>query len=302
LRRTSRLLVVFGIGLAVLTFVLILFLLPSSTGNPGSPGATPTAPANVNIVVAAKDIPLGTAVTADMLSTSTIPAGQAKADAFTNPSLVIGQVARQAILTGEQLSAAQFSTSQTSITVPAGKRALAVEANELTGVGNLIFPGDTVDVVITLDVRAIKLVTGSTTPNVFTHDDALAPTTVKASALLQNIQVLGTLEAPVAPAPSGAPGASQAPTFNGTAAIGKLIVLAVTDDQAEAILFARSFMIDGSNPTNSATINLVLRATADASAPPVDTSGVDLRVMLEKYGVLPPYVFKTVPVFIPQQR
>ncbi|HYL41230.1 MAG TPA: Flp pilus assembly protein CpaB [Candidatus Binatus sp.] len=303
MRRTSRLLVVFGIGLAVLTFVLILALLPGGGGGTaGGPGATPT-PGPVTVVVAAKDIPLGTVVTADMLTTTTVPPTQAKPGVFTTSSLVIGQVARQGIVTGEQVSAGDFATEQATLTVPAGKRALAVAVNELTGVGNLVYPGDWVDIVITLDANAIPIV-NVPAPNTYAHDQALAPVTVKASALLQDIQVLGTLQAPVAAPVAGAsPAPSQGPTFNGGSLTGKLIILAVTDQQAEAILFARYFntLVATSSGNATASINLVLRSPADASAPPVNTSGVDLKTLFQQYGVVPPYIEKAINAFIAQQ-
>jgi pilus assembly protein CpaB len=294
---------VFGIGLAVLTFVLIVALLPSAGGPVAQPSPTPVV--NVQVVVATTDIPLGTVVTADMLSTSTVPVSQAKPGYFASSSLVVGSIARQGIVSGEQLSNADFSTDQAQIKVPAGRRALAVSVNELTGVGNLIYPGDWVDVVITLDKAAIPVVVVQPGPPTTTqagHDDALAPVTVKASALLQNIQVLGTLEAPL-PAPAASPQASQGPAFSGTT-VQKLVILAVTDDQAEAILFARYFDQAGTTDATgaTATINLILRSTDDASAPPINTSGVDLRTMFDKYGVVPPYIQKAIDAFIAQQQ
>jgi pilus assembly protein CpaB len=259
----------------------------------------------VTVVVANTNIPLGTVVTADMLTTQTLPASQVKAGAFTNASQVVGQVARQALVSGEQVASDSFAADQATISVPAGKRGLAVAVNELTGVGNLIYPGDYVDVVITLDANAIPVISVQP-PNKspFTHDQALAPVTVKASALLQDIQVLGTLQAAVAPPAAGASAApSQGPSFNGSPTT-KLVILAVDDNQAEAILFARYFNTLVANSSNgaSASINLVLRSPADASAPPVNTSGVDLRSLFDRYGVVPPFIQKAIDAYIAQQQ
>ena len=309
MRRTSRLLVVFGIGLAVLTFVLIITLLPGSSPNGQRPGATATPPVNVTVVVAASDVALGAQVTADMLTTKVLPANAARGDAFHDPSQAIGQIARRGILTGSQVGRADFDVNATSdtISVPAGKRALAISVNELTGVGNLVHPGDWVDVIVTLDAKAIPVVTVQP-PNKspYSHDPDLAPVTVKASALLQGIQVLGTIEAPAAAPAAGAaptPAASQGPSFNGQAT-QKLVILGVTDAQAEAILFARYFNAEGTTDATaaSATINLVLRGLADASAPPVATTGVDLQEMFNQYGVIPPYIQKAIDAYIAQQQ
>jgi pilus assembly protein CpaB len=288
LRRTSRLLVLFGIGLAVLTFILIVALLPGGGTGIAKPTATPVT--NVKVVEAAADIPLGTVVTQDMLTTATLPVNVAARDAFGDPSLVIGQTVRKAIFAGAQVRQADFSLTQTSFVVPPGKRAMAISVSELTGVGKMIYPGDTVDVVITLDEAVIKVVSLQP-PNKspYSHDDGLRPVTVKAPLLLQEVQVIGTIDAPeaAAPAPAGSPAASQAPTLTGT---NKLIVLAVTDSQAEAILFART----------AGTIDLVLRAPADAGTT-ATTDGVILKTLFDKYGVLPPFLIKAIDAYVPQQ-
>jgi len=279
---------VFGIGLAVLTFVLILALYQPSTGT--SVNATPTVPANVTVVVAAADIPLGTAVTADMLTTKTLAFNAARTDAYHDPSQAIGQISRRPVLTGAQVGDADFALDQKSVQVPVppGKRAIAVAVGDLTGVGRLIYPGDTVDVVITLDARAIKVVTVQP-PNKspYAYDGTADATTVKAPVLLQDIQVLSTIEQAAA-APAGSPQPSTGPQANAEAT--KLIVLAVTDSQAEAILYARTI----------GTVDLVLRNVADAGQTS-NTSGVILKTLFDTYGVLPPYLIKAIDAYIPQQ-
>ena len=291
MRRTSRLLVVFGIGLAVLTFVLILALLPNgNNGGTGGPGATPTPPTTVTVVEANADIALGAAVTADMLTTKVLPVNAVRGDAYHDPSQAIGQVARRAILVGAQVGAADFDIHQNAdtVAVPPGKKAMAISVSELTGVGKLIYPGDTVDLVISLDSNAIKVVTLQP-PNKspFGHDDNLNPLTVKAPVLLQDIQVLATIDSPEAQAAAAGSPAPSGPTLTGTT---KLIILAVTDSQAEAILYARTV----------GTIDLVLRNVADAGQTET-TDGVILKSLFDKYGVLPPYLIKAIDAYTPNQ-
>jgi Flp pilus assembly protein CpaB len=297
-RRTSRLLVLFGIGLAVLTFVLVIaFLGNGSSGGTGiGQTPTPTPVQNVTVVTAAVDIPLGTVVTGDMLGSATLPANAVQSDAYLDPSQVIGQIARQPIFTGAQVTKSQFSLNQKieQVTVPPGKRALSVYVSDLTGVGRLIHIGDTVDLVLTFDEATIKVLTLQPGSQTAQHDDAFRPLTVKAPLLLQDIQVIGTLEAPAA-APAAAQNAQASATPAPTGAVAdanaqKLIILAVTDAQAEAILFARS----------GGTIDLVLRSPADEGTTEA-TDGVILKTMFQKYGVVPPYVLKNFPIYVADQ-
>ena len=46
-----------------------------------------------------------------------------------------------------------FATATVQLAVPAGKRAFALEVNEKTGVGSLVFPGDWIDVILTFGVN-----------------------------------------------------------------------------------------------------------------------------------------------------
>jgi pilus assembly protein CpaB len=282
------LLVLFGIGLAVLTFVLIVAVLPP--GGPTGSGAKPTASpvVNVPVVEALTDIPLGTVVTKDMLTTATLPVSAAAKDAYRDPSQVIGQTARRAILSGAQVKGSDFAKVQPDFVVPPGKRAMAISITELTGVGKMIYPGDTVDIVITLDEAVIKVVQVTPPSKSGAHDDGFRPVTVKAPLLLQDLQVIGTIDAPGgAAAPAGSAAPSAGPVLTGT---NKLIVLAVTDAQAEAILFART----------AGTIDLVLRAPADAGTT-ATTDGVILKTLFDKYGVLPPYLIRAIDIYVPQQ-
>jgi Flp pilus assembly protein CpaB len=294
------LLVLFGIGLAVLTFVLIIGLLggPSPTPTGPGPGASPTQPVNVSVVKAALDIPLGTVVTAEMLTTATVPFSSAANDSFPDVSLVIGQIARRPILTGAQVRAADFSIEQTATDVAplleTGKRALAVTIGEVTGVGKLIHVGDTVDVVVTFDENAVKVVTlKPPAKSPYAHDDGLRPVTVKAPLLLQGIQVIGTIDSPPsAPAGGGNAEATAAPAPRGPYLTGttKLIILAVTDAQAEALVFART----------AGTIDLILRSPADTGLTAA-TDGVILKSMFETYGVLPPFLVRAIDAYVPDQ-
>jgi Flp pilus assembly protein CpaB len=316
LRRSSRLVLLLGAFLAVLTFVVVL-LISSSGGGGGT--AEPTPPSELPTVVAAADIPLGIVVTADMVETKKLAVAARDADSLGDVSQAIGKIARKPITAGGQVHTSDFATTTVQLAVPAGKRAFALEVNEKTGVGGLIFPGDWIDVILALGVNGqapypasqfAPIPVGSIpnpnnpAPNTeFVPIVGLNSITVKAPILLQEIQVIGTIDAP-APTTQGAqPGASAAPAAGPKLTSTKrLIVLAVTDAQAEALVFARTTAC-GEALTDadcSAAIDVVLRSPDDKGTTET-TGGIILQTILDQYGVLPPYVQADINAFTPTQ-
>jgi Flp pilus assembly protein CpaB len=317
LRRSSRLVLLLGAFLAVLTFVVVLLI--SSSGG-GGPAAQPTPPSELATVVAAVDIPLGTVVTGDMVESKKLAVASRDADSLGDVSQAIGKVARKPITAGGQVHVSDFATSTVQLAVPAGKRAFALEVNEKTGVGSLVFPGDWIDVILTFGVNGQAPYPASqfapipvgTIPNPnnpqpnsdFSAVAGLNSVTVKAPLLLQEIQVIGTIDSP-APTTQGAaqPGASAAPAPGPKlAGTKRLIVLAVTDSQAEALIFARTTACGLANTDTdcSAAVDLVLRSPDDKGTTET-TAGVILQTILDQYGVLPPYVQADINAFIPTQ-
>ena len=72
--------------------------------------------------------------------------------AFGDPCQVVGQIVRQAVAKGAQLTAATFGETTTgtigNIDVPPTKRAITVQVDQVTGVGTTIKTGDYVDMVV----------------------------------------------------------------------------------------------------------------------------------------------------------
>ena len=279
--------------------------------------AQPTQPTELPTVVAVADIPLGEVVTADMVESKKLAVASRDADSFGDVSQAIGKVARKAIAAGAQVHASDFATSQAQVAVPPGKRAFALEINEKTGVGNLIFPGDYVDVIITLGYTAgptaqVQIpVTSVPDPDNITTKVPFLPVvglntlTVKAPLLLQELQVLGTIEAPVAPVQgtqAGQTPAAPAPTIPTLTENKKLVILAVTDAQAEALIFARATTcgVPIKEADCSAALDVVLRSPEDKGTTET-TTGVILKLLLDTYGVLPPFVQTEINAYVPSQ-
>lgn len=286
MKRSNRLVLLIGVFLAIVAFVGVIVL----SGGGGDQTVRP--PTEGPVVVATADIPLSTKVQADQVAVKTLPLTSILSGAYTDTSQVIGKVVRQAVTSGAQLTGDTFGASSGSvlnIDTPKGKIAIAVQVDQVTGVGTLIKAGDYVDMVVGFASDKFPVVTLNPADDSFTVVAGLNGTSVK--LLLQGMQVLGTLLPP--PDASGQPAASGAP---GTDLNGQqeMVILAVDAQGAEVIKFAQ---LDGS-------ISLVLRSADDFIDPvtgeaipavvPVATTGIILKTLVEIYGVLPPELVETV--------
>ncbi len=177
---------------------------------------------------------------------------------------------------------------------------MALQVDQVSGVGTVIKTGDYVDMVVGLTADKFPVITVSPGDNAITVVAGLNSTSVK--LLLQGLQVMGTL---LPPPPARPPtrrrcrrrraAGTGAPSGPGTNLNGQqeIVILAVTAQQAEVLKFAQ---MDGN-------VTLALRAVGDfvdpltgAVLPPVAavTTGVTLKVLVDSYGVLPPEVVQTV--------
>jgi Flp pilus assembly protein CpaB len=287
LKRSNRLILLIGVFLAVVAFVLIVILLGGSrdTTNP-----TATPPQILPTVIAAKDIPLGAAVTEDMVTTQDLPVTQRLPGAYETPSQVIGQTVRRRVTAGAQITPQTFTPSGT-VEVPPGQRAMSVQVDAVSGVGTAIQSGDYVDLIIGLTGGSFPVVTVNPDDGSIQVVAGLNNTSVK--LLLEGMQVLATVQ-PQAAAPPPAEGASPTPSTPGLSQdTAELVVLSVTAQQAEIIKFAQ---LEGS-------ITLVLRSPQDffdASGEPLlpvpsGTTGVILKTLVDGgYGVLRPELVEAI--------
>lgn len=295
MKRSNRLVLLIGIFLAIVAFVGIILLSQNGTQNGAG---TNVPPAELPTVYAKADIPFGTAVTADQVEVQTKPVTQRDASAYADVGLVVGQIATREILAGKQLTGSDFALSTNgqqpvAPNIPAGLRAVAVQVDQVSGVGTLINVGDHVDLVTGFSGANFPAITVDPTTKVLTPVQGINTTSVK--VLVQNLLVVGTLLPPppapaqgqAAPQPSAA--ASPTTTLNGQQ---EIVIVAGTPQQIEVIKFAQ---LDGS-------VTLALRSPKDYKdangkpiVPPNDkTSGIILKTLVDQYGVLPPEVVETI--------
>lgn len=295
MKRSNRLVLLVGVFLAIVAFVGVLLLL-QTPATPSGEGAVPTT---TNVVVARADIALSTRIRADQVETKTVAIADASLGSFGDVSQVIGQIARQPVTAGGQITSTTltggFSGTVIDVQTPPGLRAIAVRADQTSGVGTVIKTGDYVDTLIALTEEQFASVTEdpANAEQVIITNPGPKGATVK--LILQGMQVLGTLLPPVAPPPANADGTPAEPAAPGTVLNEQqeIVILAVTAQQAEVIRYAQQM----ANPL--LTLSLVLRSpddfidpeTGDA-VPPVlaETTGITLQSLIDTYGVLPPTI------------
>lgn len=292
LKRSNRLVLLVGVFLAIVAFVGIILVLGSPKTDESTKPKT-----EATVVVATADIPLSTKILANQVATKVVPIDGVLPGSFSDPSQVIGQTARQKVGAGAQITSATItggSPGQISeIDCPTTYRCLAVQVDQISGVGTVIKTGDYVDAVVGFTADKFPVITVNPADSSITVVAGLNSTSVK--LLLQGMQVMGTLLPPptagttdtsASPAPSGGPSTA----LNGQQ---EIVILAVTAQQAEVVKFAQ---LDGS-------ITLALRSPDDfidpltgSPLPPEQaaTTGVILKTLVDSYGVLPPEVIQTV--------
>ena len=299
MKRSNRLVLLVGIFPAVLAFVGIFVLLQ---GSPNQGGQDDQSLRKTTRVIALQDIPLGSVITDPMIDTQTdIPIEQAATNGFKDQALVIGQTARQEVKAGQEITQATLQGGTaigqcSEVKVPTGQRAVAVQVDQVTGVGTLIKPGDFVDMVVGFTGDKFPVVQvqpqAGTGQAGITVVSGLNSTSVK--LLLQGMQVLCSL---LPPPPVDANG--QPTTSNGLNGQQEIVIISVNSQQAEVVKFAQ---LDGN-------VSLVLRNAGEFFDPntnepipaiPDVTTGITLKVLVDGgYGVLPPEVIEAV---LPEQN
>jgi Flp pilus assembly protein CpaB len=292
LKRSNRLVLLVGVFLAVIAFVGIALLLG---GNGGGGPKEPAVITELPTVIATKDIALGTTVTGDMFKVENRKVDARKTTAFTDTGLVIGKIARRPIKTDAQVEQADFDTTSTGcgvIDVPLGLRAMAVQVDQVSGVGTVINSGDWVDAVIGFTGDKFPVVTLNPDDDSITVVAGLNGTSVK--LLIDGMQVL-CRQLPPPPAPANGQPAPTTGTDGGVTSLTgqqEIVMLAVTPTQAEVIKFSQ---LDGS-------ISLVLRSRNDfldpngqpLTPPPAATEGVTLKKLTDDFAVPIPELVEAV--------
>jgi pilus assembly protein CpaB len=228
------------LGIALAAGGLAAFL-AGGFGGSAPPPPPPPAPqiATAEVLVAAKDVGIGAALTPDDLQWQTWPATAVNAAFISkkdHPDAIqqyVGGIVRVPMAAGEPVRDNKVIRGKWSgylaAVLPSGMRAYSTEISAETGAGGFILPNDHVDVILSHRDREAEKVTG-----VETHVSETILTDVRVLAIDQLIQERDGQHV----------------------VVGKTATLELTQRQAELLAVARQ----------TGTLSLTLRSLVDANA------------------------------------
>lgn len=244
----SKLPLILGLILGLTAAVLAVLYLTSAKNETGGSSSTSSG-GGVPVVVAAADVQAGTRLTPEMLKIANIPEGDRLVGAFSTPEGVSGEVARVPLLANEQvvqskIGGAVFTDGNPPLSsiVPAGMRAVSVEVSSLIGAGGNIRPGDTVDVILIVEVKP-----EGGDPEATGTSDQISAT------ILQNVRVLAIDQEVTNPNAESSSSDKQDSKESATS-----LTLAVTPTQGEVLAMA-----DVCGDNHGGRLTLSLRAFGD---------------------------------------
>jgi len=202
------------------------------------------------VVVAKVDIPLGTKIIAEQLSTVNFARGTTPEGTFDDPDKLVSRVAITNVAAFEPLTtvklAPEGSAGGLSAVIPEGYRAMTVKVDDVIGLSGFVMPGALVDVVVVIDAKEKG-----------NGNDMIS------KIVLQNIKVLASGQN------------IDRPKNDRDAESVKTVTLQVTPDQAEKLALASS----------EGKVRLVMRNAVDQSDQ--KTAGITRRSLLTGEPALP---------------
>jgi pilus assembly protein CpaB len=116
--------------------------------------AQATAVPTIAVVVAAADLPLGTALEAGDMRVVQFPQGQTPEGVFSTPDEIVGRGVISPLVKNEPIIPAKLASKEAGAglppIIPEGQRAVSVRVDDVIGVAGYVLPGTRVDVLTTV--------------------------------------------------------------------------------------------------------------------------------------------------------
>lgn len=203
---------------------------------------------NVEVVVAAYDLPLGTKIEPGEVKTARWSADSIPDGAYTDPKQVIGSYVKNSLVANEPVVQSKLFTGDKTagvmpLLIPFGMRAVSVPVDEVSDVAGFVLPHTRVDVLV------------ATTGGEGTDAKPFS------KVILQNVEVLAV--------------AQEVEMKKDAPEVVKVVTLLVTPQESERLALA----------SHSGTLRLAMRNYNDNKI--VLTSGSDVAQMLRAYSLAP---------------
>lgn len=305
MRGNGRLFIILGIGLAALAALLAVLMFRGAD----SGKAVQTAAQPVKVIVAAQDIPAYTVIRDQMLTEQAVNRDQLKGTELTSRSAALGKASKVSLVKGQALATSDLADAGLSNDIVKGKRAVAVPVDRLNALAGMMRAGDYIDVIFSVKVsllyvlptRPLELDTTTAADREKATLPAQAPTDPPpyaypgepgsrfkvqgvaakgdplAKVVVQDVKVL-RVDAAAANAPApGQAAPTPTPKANPNAAPTDMVILELTDEQAELM----KFILD-----NGASYTFTLRANGDHEVS--NTTGITFDILVTNYQLPAP--------------
>ncbi|HET9494734.1 MAG TPA: Flp pilus assembly protein CpaB [Chloroflexia bacterium] len=303
--RGGRFLLILGAGLAALAFVVVYVVMSRGVTGGDTPSAAVPQTTYVPLAVVSVDVPAYTILDASNLTTTEVEASTVATNTTSSPATVMGQMTLVPLTKGQPVRTDQLTQTGFSNILAKGERAFALAVPERSTFGNAVTENDRIDLLWT---AILEYDSEHPEPEGRVRYEKSYYTSTK--TLLQNIHVMRVIQLRQAPAAGqNQQGQDVEQTAATTAAtntsamyapdapVSTVLVLGVTDQQAEVIKFARE----------NGIIDLTLRSSAlqkddqgnvlkDEAGKEIRgdqdvelTTGISINILVDQYGLpIPP--------------
>jgi pilus assembly protein CpaB len=147
--RTNRRFLIIAVLLAAVSAVLVYAKIAADEDTLGGGGASGDTR---QVVVAKAEIPANSVITSDMLEIRNVGINGIALDALSDPASAVGKVTKYPVAANAQVVAGSIIDTERpaealSELVPAGRRAISINASQVGNAGGLVLPGDYVDII-----------------------------------------------------------------------------------------------------------------------------------------------------------
>lgn len=154
--RGGRVFILLGVILAVAAVLLGILALSRSRREAAETPAPQQA--RVPVVVAARDIPANTVITAEDIQITEVPQEEVAPGTVQRADQVIGLVASGPLVKGQRLLMANLIAPSLGNVIQPGKRAVALPVDRVSALGGLIQPNDVIDIVYSVRITLTRVV------------------------------------------------------------------------------------------------------------------------------------------------